>query len=76
MLDLVANEDPLQVVGALLVGELRRVHADHDELVGKALLERLQIAQHVHAVDAAVGPEVEDHDLAAQLRHRDRRARH
>ena len=67
MLDLVANEDPLQVVGALLVRELRRVHADDDELVGEALLERLEIAQHVHAVDAAVGPEVENHDLAAQL---------
>ena len=73
MLDLVAHQDPLQVLRVLLVRELRRVHADHHELVGEALLERLQIAQHVHAVDAAVGPEVEDHDLAAQLRDRDRR---
>lgn len=73
MLDLVAHEDALEVLGVLLVRELGRVNADHDEFFGEALLERLQIPKNVHAVDAAVGPEVEDHDLATQLRQRHRR---
>ena len=63
--DLVAADDLPDVLGGLLVGELRRVHADDDELVGVLLLELLQVRQDVDAVDAAVGPEVEQDDLAA-----------
>ena len=51
-----------------LVVELGRVHADHDErAAGEDALEVLEVGQDVHAVDAAVGPEVEQHDLALEL---------
>ncbi len=50
-----------------LVRELRRVHADGDEHVGVRCLERAQLVQDVQAVDAAERPEVEQHDLAAQV---------
>ena len=55
---------------ALLV-ELPRVHADHHErVVPMPLLERAKRRQDVQAVDAAVGPEVEEDQLAAQLAQR------
>ena len=50
-----------------LVHELRRVHADGHQHVGVLLLERAQLVQDVQAVDAAERPEVEQHDLAAQV---------
>ena len=34
---------------------------------GIGLLQLLQLGQDVHAVDAAVGPEVEQHELAAEV---------
>jgi hypothetical protein len=48
------------------------VDADDDELARVLLLEPLEVGDDVQAVDAAVGPEVEQHDLAAQLRERER----
>ena len=50
-----------------LVLELRRVHADDDEGVAVFLLQRPQLVQDVQTVDAAEGPKVEHHDLAAQV---------
>ena len=44
---------------------------DH-ELVRIGVLELLELRQHVHAVDAAEGPEVEQHELAAQVGERER----
>ena len=35
--------------------------------VGIGLFELFQLRQDVHAVDAAVGPEIEQHELAAQV---------
>ena len=75
MADAEALQRPADVVGAPLVVELGRVDADDDQHVGEPGLQALQIGQHVLAVDAAVGPEIEQHDLAAQLRERDRRRR-
>jgi hypothetical protein len=49
-----------------LVLELGRVHADGHQDVGVLLLEGAELIQHVQAVDAAEGPEVQQHDLAAQ----------
>ncbi len=46
--------------------ELRRVDADHDEDVGELGLEVAQLLDHVEAVDATAGPEIEQHELAAQ----------
>ena len=58
------------VVG--LVRELRAVHPDDGEHVGEPLLERPQLVEHVQAVDAAGGPEVEQHEPAAQPLERQR----
>ena len=55
-----------------LVLELRGVHADGDQDVGVLVLQGAQLVEHVQAVDAAEGPEVEDHDLAAQVGQCDR----
>jgi hypothetical protein len=49
-----------------LVHELRRVHPDRHEDVGVALLQLAQLVDDVQAVHAREGPEVEQHDLAAQ----------
>src|SRR5215469_10099113 len=43
------------------------MHADHDQGVAVLLLQRPQLVEHVKAVDAAERPEVEQHDLAAQV---------
>ncbi len=61
-----------QGVRIRLVLELRRVHADHHELVGVLLLDLTQLVEHVQAVDAAEGPEVEEHEPAAQVRQGER----
>ena len=47
--------------------ELGAVHADDHEHVAVLLLDRTQFVQHVEAVDAAEGPEVQQHDLAAEV---------
>ena len=62
------------VAGVLLERELGRVHADdHQPVVAVPLVPRAQVRQRAHAVDARVGPEVDQHDLAAQLAQRERR---
>ncbi len=58
------------VVG--LVRELRRVHAHDDQNVAVLLLEWTQFVQDVQAIGAAEGPEVEQHNFAAQLSQRQR----
>ncbi len=67
MLDSVSEDDLADVLGRRLVLELGRVHADHHQLLGVLGLEALEVGDHVDAVDAAVGPEVEHDDLAPQL---------
>ena len=71
MLDLVTQDGLAYVVGLFLGGELGGVDADDDQLCGVFPFELLQLRDDVHAVDAAVSPEVEQHDLAAQLANRD-----
>ena len=56
----------------VLVRELRRVHADHHQVVAELLLELAELGEHVDAVDAPLRPEVEEHDAAAQRRERER----
>ena len=51
----------------LLVRELGGVDADDDELVRILLFQLLEVGQDVHAVDAAVRPEIEQHDPPAQF---------
>ena len=69
MLDLVAKDGVADVVHHLLVGELGRVDAD-DHQVGVLLLQPLEIGDDVHAVDAAVGPEVQEDDASLEVGHR------
>ena len=53
------------VATSLLEGELRRVHADHHQALILVLLgPGLDVGQRAQAVDAGVGPEVDQHDLA------------
>ena len=70
--DPIPQYDLAQVIGVALVGELGRVDADNHQLVRKFLLQLLQLRDDMHAVDAAVGPEVQDDGLAFELRQLDR----
>ena len=45
--------------------ELAGVHADDDQLIRVVFFQLPQLRQYVDAVDSAVGPEVEQHQLAA-----------
>jgi hypothetical protein len=59
---------PVHVRDHVLEGELRRVDADDDEArpaVGR--VPGLQVRKRAQAVDARVRPEVDEHDLPAQL---------
>ena len=64
---------PPDVAGLVLERELWRVHADDDETVPPVrVVPRLHVRQLAEAVDARVRPEVHEHDLSAQARHRQR----
>jgi hypothetical protein len=43
------------------------MNANHDELVGESVLKPFKLGQNVHAVDAAIRPEIEQHKSAAEL---------
>ena len=68
----VAPDNLPDVLRRLLVGELGGVHADDHELVGEPLFELLQVRNDVDAVDAAVGPEVEQDHLSSKRLQRER----
>src|SRR5690606_31613369 len=74
MLDLVAPDDLADVLRFALALELGRVHADHNQLFGIFRFQPLEVGDDVNTVDAAIRPEVQHHDLAAQIFHADRRA--
>ena len=69
VVDAVALDRFLDVAGVLLEGELGRVDADDRQAVlAVAPVPGLQVGQRAQAVDAAVGPEVDQDDAAAQRR--------
>ena len=41
--------------------------ADHDQFIAVRLLQVLQLGEDVHAVDAAVGPEIQEHEFSAEV---------
>ena len=56
------------IVRAALERELRRVNPDHDQpVVGIGLVPCANVRDRADAVDAAVGPEVDQDDLALEL---------
>ncbi len=79
--DRVADAQPLDraadVRGHRLERELGRVDAnDHEPVLAVHAVPRLDVRERAQAVDARVGPEVDQHDLAAQLLDRQGRAVH
>ena len=74
--DGMADRQPPHRVGdggrLLLAGKLRRVNADDHQLAAVLSLQLPQLRDDVQTVDSAEGPEVEHHDLAAQLAQRQR----
>ncbi len=64
---LVTLRDHADVGGLGLVVELGRVNAYHHQFVSVPGLQRVKVGDDVDAVDTAVRPEVEQHDLAAQF---------
>src|SRR5699024_4108170 len=54
------------------VFELGQMHADDDQFIRVFALQCFEIGQNVHAVDAAIRPEIEQHDLALQAAQRER----
>ena len=63
MFDLIAQDRLTDVVGLALVGKLGRVHANDDQLVGVLGFQFFQVRDDVHAVDTAVRPKIQQHDL-------------
>jgi hypothetical protein len=76
VLNAIARDGLTDVRRVLLGVELRRMHAQHDDrLAREALFDAPQDRDDVHAVDAAVRPEVEDDELTAELAQRERPVR-
>src|SRR5215510_7314749 len=44
------------------------MYANHNQLIRILGLELLEIRNHMHAVDAAVGPEIEENDFSFETR--------
>src|SRR5262249_26672265 len=72
MLDFIAKNSLTYVVGFSLVGEFRRMYADHNQLVWILGFKLLEIRNDVHTIDTTVGPEVEEDDLPFQTGQRNR----
>src|SRR5712671_6496575 len=64
MLDLVTQNDAAYVFRFLFVCKLSRVHADDYQLIRVLVLEPFQIRNDMHAVDAAIGPKVQQDHFA------------
>ena len=56
------------IVDLLLEGEFRRMHADHDQpLIAVLVGPCANMREDAEAVDAGIGPEIDQHDLALQV---------
>ena len=74
--DPVAADRVLDVAGVLLERELGRVDADDGQpVIAVAPLPGLEVGKRADAVDAGVGPEVDQHDPAGRSARRSRAAR-
>ncbi len=68
--DLEVGDGGAHVLAALLEREFGRVHADHDQpLVAVFLSPGAHVRDRAQAVDAGIGPEIDQHDLALEPFH-------
>src|SRR5690606_28453885 len=67
VLDIVALDRAPQAAAGPLGRELCRMHPDDDQCVRKLPLDLPQLGKQMEAIYSAVGPEIEDHELAAQI---------
>ena len=65
--DFVTEDGFLNILGVFLGFKLGSMYANHNEFVGIGVFQFLKFRQDVHAVDAAVSPEVEKYKFAAQV---------
>ena len=72
MFDFVAKDDAPDVLRLSFVLKLGGMDTDHHQLIGVLRLELFQIGNDMHAVDAAIGPEIEQDDFAFQRGERQR----
>ncbi len=70
--DRVMNVVPLNggadVRGDLFGGEFRRVNPDDDEMIGEFRFEPPQPRQYMETVNSTIGPKVENHELATEVK--------
>ena len=66
MLQLVAQDNAAYVIRLFFVIELGGVNTYHDEVVAILGFESFKVGDDVDTVDATVGPEIQQHDFAAQ----------
>ena len=67
VLDIVSQDRLPDVVGLFFRIELRRVNADYHDFIGIGVFQFLEFWQDVHAVDAAIGPEIQQDKFAPQV---------
>ena len=67
IIDVQIGDRLLHIGDHLLEGEFRRMHADHDQtLVAILFRPGPHIRQAAQAIDAGIGPEIDQHDLALE----------
>src|SRR5437879_2951938 len=67
MFDFIAKNGLADALGILLIVKLRRVDADHDQLIRVLLFQLGQFGQRLNTVDTTESPEIDEYDLAAQI---------
>jgi hypothetical protein len=72
MIELMPLHGRPQVLAFAFGRKLGGVNADHDQFVRECVFEVPQLRDDVVAIDSAVGPKVENDDLAAEVGHRQR----
>lgn len=63
-----AHHHAAQGLQVPFVVKLGGMHTNHDEAVAEPFFQPSKLLRHVDAVDAPVGPEIQDDDLALDIR--------
>ena len=69
VLDFIFEDRIPNFLRPLFIDKLGRMapHEDNRVLAGEFLFQKLEVGQHVQAVDAAVGPKIDEDKLAAEV---------